>query len=72
MTTYIITKQNADGSYDEVGMRNRTLITGYKTMAGALRYGIEPFARGCIARVEIFRGSVYGNISDIRFYNFVN
>lgn len=64
---YIVTRMNADGTYDEVGGRNRTIISGYKTRAGALRYGIKPYARGTTARVEVYPSSSYKDPVEI-FY----
>lgn len=52
----IVTKRNADGSYDEVGMNNRALFSHYKTKQGLLRYGVKPFANGRTCRVEIYYG----------------
>jgi hypothetical protein len=56
---YIVTRQNADGTYDEVGMSNRTIVSGYKTWAGALRYAIKPFGRGVTVRVEAFPSNLH-------------
>ncbi len=42
----IVTRQNADGSYDECGMSNRFLASQYKTVQGALRHA----ATSCWAR----------------------
>ena len=50
----IVTKQNNDGTYDEVGMNNRALFSQYKTISGAIRYGAKPFARGKPCRIEFF------------------
>ena len=52
----IVTKQNADGSFDEVGMSNRALFSHYKTKQGLLRYGVFPFAKDHTCRVEIYYG----------------
>lgn len=37
----IVTRQNADGTYDCVGMNNRTVVGPYKTRWGLRRYGVE-------------------------------
>lgn len=71
MAQYIVTRRNEDGTYDNVGMNNRGLFTNYRTLAGALRYAVKPFARGGMVRVEIFNGTVYGRApNDTRYYNF--
>jgi hypothetical protein len=45
----IITRQNADGTYDEVGINNRMLRSEYKSIKSLLRYGIgEQFANRMI------------------------
>jgi hypothetical protein len=66
---YIVTRQNADGTYDEVGMRNRTVVSGYKTYAGALRYAIKPFGQGATVRVEVYPFSVCLDPVDIFYIN---
>lgn len=58
-TKYLVTRQNTDGSFDEVGMNNRTIVSGYKTYRNAFRFGINPFGRGRVCRVEVYYG---GNI----------
>ncbi len=52
MAEYIVTRQNADGSYDSVGMNNRCIIRGYKTYRNAFKYGINVFGNGRMCRVE--------------------
>ncbi len=59
MTQYIVTRQNKDGTYDEVGMDQRCIISGYKTFRNAFKYGINPFGRGAKCRVEVYGSSVY-------------
>ena len=54
MTSYIVTRQNADGSYDSVGMNNRCIISGYKLYRNAFKYGINVFGRGKTCKVEVF------------------
>jgi hypothetical protein len=55
----IITRANPDGSFDEVGMNNRTVTKSYKTRRGLFNYGLPENFRGRL-RIEIF--------SDERFY----
>ena len=54
---YLCTKQNPDGTFDEVGMNNRAIISGYKSWSTAFRYGIKKWAGDshCI-RVEVYYG----------------
>lgn len=59
MARYIVTRQNADGTFDEVGMNNRMLISDYKTYRNAYKYAINPFGRGKLCRVEVYGSSVY-------------
>jgi hypothetical protein len=59
MAEYIVTRQNADGSYDSVGMNNRCIIRGYKLYRNAFKYGINPFGSGRMCRVE-----EYSNVRD--------
>ena len=58
---YIVTKQNKDGSFDEVGMNNRTIIDGLSTYGRTFRHRINPFGNGKVVRVEVYYGSnIYG------------
>jgi len=58
----IATKQNKDGSYDSVGMNNRTITSSYKTTSGFIRYGIPTHFYGNTLRLEVFYGdNVYKN-----------
>jgi hypothetical protein len=41
MTKFIVSLRKADGSFDEVGMNNRYITTGYKTLSGLVRHGIS-------------------------------
>lgn len=62
---FVVTRQNPDGTYDEVGMTNRTVISGYKTIRNAMKYGVIPFGRGRKCRVEQYIGeSIYGTPYD--------
>lgn len=65
MRTYLVTKQNADGTYDEVGMNNRCIISGYKTYKNAFKYGINVFGNGKTCRVEVYNGSIHQNPADV-------
>ena len=51
----IVTIRNQDGSYDEVGMRNRFVTNAYKTQAGLLR-GIRRITSKAI-RVEVYHNN---------------
>ena len=56
----IVTKENADGTYDDVGTNNRVLISGYKTLKNAMKFGVKPFANNKPIRVEIYpHGNIY-------------
>jgi hypothetical protein len=58
----ICTRQNKDGSYDEVGMNNRFLTSNYTTTNGFLRYGIPTHFYGHTLQLEVFYGdNVYRN-----------
>ena len=39
--TVIVTRQNPDGSYDEVGMLNRRIYRQYNSIKTALRYAAK-------------------------------
>ena len=38
----IVTKENADGSFDNVGTNNRALFSNYKTLKNAIKFGAVP------------------------------
>lgn len=60
----IITRPNEDGSYDEVGMNNRYLVSHYKTKRGLLRYGIAKHYKGKV-RIEIWYGdNIYKEVNE--------
>ena len=61
MTKYLVTRENADGSYDEVGMNNRCVVDGYKTFRNAFKYGINPFGNGKRVKVEVYSNSLLGD-----------
>jgi hypothetical protein len=54
----IVTRQNADGTYDSVGMNNAYLTSQYRTIKGLLRYGIAKHFKGLI-RIELYFGNLY-------------
>ena len=58
----IVTRQNADGSFDDVGMRNRTLFSDLKTERGAEKRARRLWPVGAL-RFEVFHGSFYGDPS---------
>jgi hypothetical protein len=58
MLKIIVTKQNSDGTYDEVGMNNRTLFSHYTTVRGAMKYGVLPYGKGKAIRVEVYPGGL--------------
>lgn len=73
MRKYLCTRQNADGSYDEVGMNNRCIISGYKTYKNAFKYGINVFGRGRPVRVEVYGDNIYGSpLETFRTLTFTN
>lgn len=51
----IITKRNADGSYDNVGMENRTVTKQYKTARNLLKFGVPASWRNFGFRIEWFK-----------------
>ena len=61
--TFIVTLENPDGTYDEVGMRNRFLTSHYKTTSSLLRWGMPRHWKksGNTVRIEHYSGSVYGS-----------
>lgn len=56
---FIVTRANSDGSFDEVGMRNRTLYSRYKTTRGLLR-ALHKVYPGVPARIEMWPAHCYG------------
>lgn len=60
MIAIIVTRQNTNGTYDNVGMGNRAMFNHYKTVRGAIKYGAKAFANGKPFRVEVYpSGNVY-------------
>ena len=57
----IVTKQNQDGSYDEVGMRNRALVSHLNAEWRILKWAKE-YSNGKPHRLEFFTDSgFYGD-----------
>lgn len=54
----IITKQNADGTFNEVGMNTRALISHLKSERGVLKWAAG-YANGKPHRIEFF-ANIYG------------
>lgn len=70
----IVTRENPDGTFDNVGIFNRTITKAYKTEQQLLRYGVTPYAetsRSGWVRVEVFRRSIYGEPDDVFTYNHI-
>lgn len=57
----IITRQNADGTYDQVGMRNRRVSAEYKSVGNLCRYAFHDNDHGKF-RLELYanREAIYG------------
>jgi hypothetical protein len=63
---YIITRQNSDGTFDTVGMKNRCIVDGYKTYKNAFKFAINPYGAGRVCKVETYpSGNVYGEPASI-------
>lgn len=58
MHKVIVTRINEQGTYDEVGMRNRTVITGLTSVPGIL-HRARTFANGKSFRVEWYTESTF-------------
>jgi len=50
----IITRQNKDGTFDNVGMNNKMITGEYKTKKNLLRYGIPEHFKKHTCRIELF------------------
>ena len=55
----IITKQNADGTYSDVGMNTRALISHLSTERGVIKWATG-YANAKPHRIQFFAGNVYG------------
>jgi hypothetical protein len=56
----IITRPRNDGTYDEVGMNNRTLTKHYETERGLLKYGIPKHFKGTL-RIELYNSTIHSD-----------
>jgi len=64
----ICTRPNKDGTYDEVGTRNRFLTTSYTTTNGFLRYGIPSDYHGRRIRLQVwYGGNIYREADKVVF-----
>ena len=55
----IVTRQNEDGTFNEVGMNTRYISDEYKLLRNLLTFGVS--ARKGIYRLEIYHGnSIFG------------
>lgn len=50
----IVTRQNPDGTFDNVGMNNRFVTASYQSIASLLRYGIPSHWQAVGYRVQDF------------------
>jgi len=66
----IVTKQNDDGTFDEVGMGNRFVTASYKTKKNLIRYNTDRDFKRTI-RFEIYHDSINGELTpfDIVYIN---
>jgi hypothetical protein len=63
----ICTRQNLDGSYDEVGTNNQFLTSQYKTVSGFLRYGVPDTYKNKKIRLQVWRGdNIYRDPDEVR------
>lgn len=61
----IITQPNKDGTYDDVGMNNRTVTKNYKTFKNLIQHGIPSNFVGRL-RLEIWHGeNIYGKPKEV-------
>jgi hypothetical protein len=65
----IVIKQNTDGSYDQVGMNNRSLFSEYKTLHNAIKYGAKMFANGNPCKVEVYPVGIYEECNWVLFFD---
>lgn len=64
----IVTRQNTDGSFDQVGMNNRALFGPYRAQRTIEKLAAE-FAGARGYRVELYKcDQVYGEPDGVRFY----
>lgn len=65
---FIITRSNSDGTFDEVGMNNRYVTGGYKTLRTLIRYGIPMPWKLAGVRIEHYSGDIYGEPDGVSYY----
>jgi hypothetical protein len=66
---FIITRQNSDGTFDEVGMNNRYVTGGYMSQRTLIRYGIPMHWQLAGVRIEGYkRDSVLGEPDWVSYY----
>lgn len=66
MLKAIVTRQNKDGTYDEVGMNNRIIVKGKSN--SSIRKEAEKYKNGSLCRVELFYDSKFYKDPFHRFY----
>lgn len=65
----IVTKQNLNGSYDQVSMNNRALFSNYKTLKNAVKFGAKMFANGNPCKVEVYSAGIYEECNWVLFFD---
>lgn len=66
----IVTRQNQNQTYDNVGMSNIALFSHYKTLRNAIRYGARQYANGKPFKVEVYpSGNIYQDCNWVLFFN---
>ena len=64
----IITRQNQDGSYDEVGMANRIYTGTYKYARNLIQYAIPKHFQNKNLRVEIYYTPIQQDKPDLTVF----
>ena len=54
----IITRQNADGSFDGVGTNNRVLTGHYKLLRNLIKHGVPEHFKNRECRFELYHNSI--------------
>jgi hypothetical protein len=68
----IITRENRDGSFDNVGMNNRIVSRSYMSEAQLIRHAVVPYAESSPTgwvRVEVFRATLHGTPDSVFTFN---
>jgi len=66
---YLVTRKNADGTFDEIGMTNRFVAGRYSSLRTLLRYGVSAAWRTAGIRVEVFQSErFYGSPVSTHFF----